>query len=200
MNFFRLKMAVTLAKNTLRKELKKRLASMSTDERIRQSKIVTEKVVTSKMYERSQRICLYLSMDEEVSTKELLAHIFDAGKHCFVPRYTKDGMDMLRLHSMDDYLQLPLTNWNIRQPEGNSGREEALESGGLDLIIVPGLGFTKEGHRLGRGKGYYDVYLEKCKKVERPLISIALAFKEQMVDLIPVTENDARMNFVFYPS
>jgi 5-formyltetrahydrofolate cyclo-ligase len=50
----------------------------------------------------------------------------------------------------------------VAQPEDAEARENALSDGrGLDLIIVPGLAFTLEGDRLGRGKGYYDTYLER---------------------------------------
>lgn len=53
-------------------------------------------------------------------------------------------MDMLQVHSMEDVAGLPLTPWNIPQPPSPEGRENPLTSGrGLDLILVPGLGFTE---------------------------------------------------------
>lgn len=53
-------------------------------------------------------------------------------------------MDMLQVHSMVDVAGLPLTPWNIPQPASVEGRENPLTSGcGLDLILVPGLGFTE---------------------------------------------------------
>lgn len=53
-------------------------------------------------------------------------------------------MDMLKVHSMEDISSLPRTKWNIQQPATAEGRENPLTSGnGLDLILVPGLGFTE---------------------------------------------------------
>ena len=55
-------------------------------------------------------------------------------------------MDMLKVHSMEDISSLPRTKWNIQQPATAEGRENPLTSGrGLDLILVPGLGFTEVG-------------------------------------------------------
>lgn len=52
--------------------------------------------------------------------------------------------------------------WKIKQPIEDEPREEALEHPqGLDLVLVPGLAFTRAGERLGRGKGYYDSYLAR---------------------------------------
>ncbi|XP_015750247.1 PREDICTED: 5-formyltetrahydrofolate cyclo-ligase-like isoform X3 [Acropora digitifera] len=82
----------------------------------------------------------------------MVQDIFQTKKDCFVPRYIGSNMDMVKLDSMEDFFSLPLTSWNIRQPAEDDEREEALLSGGLDLIVVPGLGFTKHGLRLGRGK------------------------------------------------
>ena len=56
-------------------------------------------------------------------------------------------MDMLQVHSLEDVDSLPLTAWNIHQPASADGRENPLTSGaGLDLILVPGLGFTEASH------------------------------------------------------
>lgn len=60
-----------------------------------------------------------------------------------------------------------------------------------EIIIVPGLGFDQSGKRLGRGKGFYDKYLEKNAAVK-----IAVAFEMQMEKEIPVDPHDIKMDFV----
>ena len=53
-------------------------------------------------------------------------------------------MEMLKVHSLEDVASLPLTAWRIPQPASDEGRENPLSSGhGLDLILVPGLGFSE---------------------------------------------------------
>lgn len=71
--------------------------------------------------------------------------------------------------------------------------------GGLDLILMPGLGFDRSGGRLGRGKGYYDNYLERCitHSKGKPY-TIALAFKEQLCQDIPVNDHDVLVDEVLY--
>ena len=75
-----------------------------------------------------------------------------------------------------------------------------LFTGGLDLMFMPGLGFSKEGHRLGRGKGYYDKYLESCSNTGKMPKTIALIFKEQLLEHIPTAEHDMSVDFLLYPS
>lgn len=70
---------------------------------------------------------------------------------------------------------------------------------GLDLILMPGLGFDRTGNRLGRGKGYYDTYLERCMQHPKGKpYTIALAFKEQVCDTIPVTESDMKVDEILF--
>ena len=70
---------------------------------------------------------------------------------------------------------------------------------GLDLILMPGLGFTRTGDRLGRGKGYYDSYLEKCKNVMGKMPhTVALSFYEQICDLIPTSPHDVPIDVVLF--
>lgn len=67
-------------------------------------------------------------------------------------------------------------------------------------MIVPGRAFTKTGCRLGRGKGYYDKYLLACseKNHGKPPYTIGLAFMQQMVDEVPQTSDDIKLNEVIY--
>nr|XP_020637337.1 5-formyltetrahydrofolate cyclo-ligase-like [Pogona vitticeps] len=70
---------------------------------------------------------------------------------------------------------------------------------GLDLILMPGLGFDRTGNRLGRGKGYYDAYLSRCLQHPKGKpYTIALAFKEQMCESVPVSENDIKVDEVLF--
>lgn len=71
---------------------------------------------------------------------------------------------------------------------------------GLDLIIVPGLGFTVDGRRLGRGQGFYDGYITNYKKkfFSNNLKTIGLAFTEQIYKDIPVHIKDIPIDFVLH--
>lgn len=71
--------------------------------------------------------------------------------------------------------------------------------GGLDLMLMPGLGFDLKGGRLGRGKGFYDTYLRRCSEHPKGKpYTIALAFKEQICKKIPVDSNDVFIDEVLY--
>ena len=72
-------------------------------------------------------------------------------------------------------------------------------SGGLDLIILPGLGFSVDGDRLGRGMGYYDSYQRRCMELKtgKPY-AIALAYKEQMCDTVPTSDDDITVDQVLF--
>ncbi|XP_022105686.1 5-formyltetrahydrofolate cyclo-ligase-like [Acanthaster planci] len=191
--------AMREAKSLLRREMKQRLAALSSEEKAQQSEIILKKLVSHPVYRSSQRISVYLSTADEVSTEGILNHMFANKKKCFVPQYIGPRMDMLRLLSMEDYSNLPLTKWNIKQPAEGDQREEALATGGLDLIIVPGLAFNLGGDRLGKGKGYYDKYQKRC--AEHPSgkpKTIALAFKEQMCATVPVSEDDVTIDHVIH--
>ncbi|XP_077119274.1 5-formyltetrahydrofolate cyclo-ligase isoform X1 [Ranitomeya variabilis] len=185
--------SIQAAKRALRAQLKQKLAALSELEKLEQSQAVTRKLLSHHRYQTAQRIAVFLNMADEVQTGDIIRDIFHQGKLCFIPRYQPRSthMDMVRLSSMEEINLLPVTTWNIRQPGQEDYREEALTTGGLDLVLVPGLGFDSEGHRLGRGKGYYDTFLERYSRhlSDKPH-TIALAFQEQICDSIPVTEYD----------
>ncbi|XP_069029022.1 5-formyltetrahydrofolate cyclo-ligase [Embiotoca jacksoni] len=195
--------ALQAAKRAMRKEVKRRVAALSDDEKRRQSLVVSQMLFKHPKYVSSQRIAVFLSMGDEVCTREILQDMFKWGKSCFIPRYESSGsshMDMLKLNSLQDMETLPLTSWNIRQPSvDDQSREEALAAGGLDLILMPGLGFDRFGRRLGRGKGFYDTYLERCSRHPRGKpYTVALAFKEQLCQEIPVDHNDVLIDEVLF--
>ncbi|XP_068249564.1 5-formyltetrahydrofolate cyclo-ligase [Palaemon carinicauda] len=191
--------SIVAAKAALRKEVKNILKALTTEEKFRQSKIVQEKLYENAIYKQSKRISLFLNMGDEIVTEPILLNALESGKACYIPRYDSKSnhMDMVRLGSLNEYNSLPVTKWNIKQPNLDQDCEEALSSGGLDLILVPGLAFTAQGHRMGRGRGYYDTYLAKCKASQTTMPhTIALAFKEQLLTHIPTDDKDMLIDIV----
>lgn len=67
-------------------------------------------------------------------------------------------------------------------------------------MIIPGRAFTKTGHRLGRGKGYYDKYLSRYKEKFNGKLpyTIGLAYAQQVFDELPISETDATLDEVVY--
>ncbi|XP_060536586.1 5-formyltetrahydrofolate cyclo-ligase isoform X2 [Cylas formicarius] len=191
--------SIQAAKAALRQDIQNKVSTLSTEEKQRQSKIVLRKLLALPVFQTSQRVSVFLSTEDEINTEPVVRKIFEDGKTCFVPRYSKAGMQMVRLYSMDDWENLPLTKWNIKQPALKEQREDALETGGLDLIIIPGVAFTKEGFRMGHGGGYYDAFLTKCKTIQQnPPSTVAVTFKEQVLPDIPKTEKDVKIDIVLY--
>ncbi|PSN54972.1 5-formyltetrahydrofolate cyclo-ligase [Blattella germanica] len=108
-------------------------------------------------------------------------------------------MEMIKLSSLEDYENLPVNKWNIKQPPDDEERVSVFDEGKLDLVLSPGLGFTKEGKRLGRGKGYYDGFLTKCRReLQNKPFTLGLAFNEQILPDIPVTERDYIIDEVLF--
>ena len=184
------------AKQILRKEIKKKLGQLTETEKIQQSETIVKKLLQHPKYIESQRISVYMHMKNEVKTNAILENAFKSGKMVFIPKYVGRNMDMVQLYSLKDYDQLPETPWHIKQPpDEDNSRENAIDNGGLDLVIVPGVGFTLCGDRLGHGKGFYDSYIEKISVVQKPYL-IGLGFNVQICDKIPTTSDDKTLDEV----
>ena len=78
--------------------------------------------------------------------------------------------------------------YGIMEPVGERFTDYAT----IDIAVVPGMAFDAQGHRLGRGKGYYDRFLAKVPDVYK----IGLCFSWQMVDEVPSEANDIMMDEV----
>ncbi|XP_071106264.1 5-formyltetrahydrofolate cyclo-ligase-like [Haliotis cracherodii] len=192
--------SVRQAKALLRKDMKTKLSAVPDRLKVIQSQIVTKKVLALPVFQTSRRVSVYLSMKSEVSTDALVQHVLNSNKACFIPRYDGVGMSMVRLASWQDYQDLPETKWKIKQPPVDEVREDALDSGGLDVILTPGVAFTPQGVRCGHGKGYYDNYLRQCEERGHRPVTVALAFREQICADIPATEADRNIDYVIYPT
>ncbi|PKU86647.1 5-formyltetrahydrofolate cyclo-ligase, mitochondrial-like [Dendrobium catenatum] len=132
-------------------------------------------------------------------------------KKLYVPRVEDKNSNMRMLH-ISTTEDLIASSMNIFEPSptdasGNLREDAMLASEPVDIFLLPGVAFDRQGHRLGRGGGYYDVFLKnyqelaKEQKWKQPLL-IALAYSLQIIDEneIPVTENDVSVDALVSPS
>ena len=131
-------------------------------------------------------IMLYSALPDEVPTQRLLDELVAQGKTVLLPRVINDT-DM-ELHRYTGKQDLQTGAYGILEPTG----ELFTDYKAIDIAIVPGMAFDAEGHRLGRGKGYYDRFLSRVPY----LYKIGLCFSWQMVDHIPCDDHDVVMDEV----
>ncbi len=134
----------------------------------------------------------YVDVRDEVRTRHAFPQALESGKRTIVP-YCVDGeLELFHLESMDE---LELGAYRILEPkkELRSVAAKRIPVSEVDLILVPGVAFDRQGGRTGHGKGYYDKLLEHAR-ADTPLV--ALAFECQLFDAIPVAEHDVYMDQV----
>lgn len=78
--------------------------------------------------------------------------------------------------------------------------EANLLRGEPSLMIVPGVAFDRMGHRLGRGRGYYDRLLARMSGLSVPCVTIGVGYDHQLVDSVPVEPHDESLNYICTPS
>jgi len=131
-------------------------------------------------------IMLYSALPDEVPTQTLMAELVAQGKTVLLPRVINEKDMELRCYTGPQDLQKGA--YGILEPTG----ERYTDYEAIDVAIVPGMAFDAEGHRLGRGKGYYDRFLSRVPY----LYKIGLCFSWQTVDRVPCDEHDMVMDEV----
>ncbi len=143
-------------------------------------------------YHSAKTIMFYVDVRDEVRTRQALPATLASGKRIVVP-YCVDGeLELFWLESMDE---LELGMYRILEPKNELRSMECkrLQPADLDLVMVPGVAFDRNGGRTGHGKGYYDKLLQHAR-LDAPLI--ALAFECQMFEKIPAESHDIYMDKV----
>lgn len=176
-------------KKEIRKQMLEQRNALTKEFQIEYSNKIAEKFTNSMIYRNSQNLCVYQAFRNEVSCDTITACAFNDGKSVFVPVTDKTTMTMEFFEITKD------TKWQ----EGAYGiLEPVLDRGSKilqdkALILMPGLVFDKEKHRIGYGGGYYDKYLasHKCH------ITAALCYPFQIVtEELPYEEHDILPDYI----
>jgi 5-formyltetrahydrofolate cyclo-ligase len=161
--------------------LKKRNA-LGASEITERSKRVQEFVMNSIEFKSAKVVCAYYAFGSEVKTDLIIDRAQALRKKVALPSVEGDSLTFYELSSAKHLVK------------GRFGIMEPLPYGlvdRIDLLLVPGIAFDKNGYRLGYGKGFYDKFLTKKR-----IASIGLSFSFQLLESLPKGSHDSKLNAI----
>jgi len=176
-------------KANLREELTAKRRAMTPEVIDSRGLKVQSRFLATPYYSKARILALYAPIRGEVPTSDILCAALADGKTVCYPLSHVRGR-ILSFRSIRSEGDLEPGRLGVREP---TSATELVSIENIDIFVVPGLGFTRSGKRLGRGGGYYDFTLKAGPENSR---RVGLAFSEQMVDDLPATENDVDMDLV----
>ncbi|HEY3348005.1 MAG TPA: 5-formyltetrahydrofolate cyclo-ligase [Nitrospirota bacterium] len=169
--------------------------ALDPEDRRLKSVAIGERLLSLPEYKDARVIMFYISYRSEVATRPIIESALKAGKRVVVPKVDRKTR-RLRLFEISDLQKdLEAGYMGIYEPVEKHAVPFAPE--GLDLIIMPGVGFDAECRRIGYGGGYYDKLLEEISPRTK---LVAVAFEVQMMDKVPSEEHDRRVHRIITES
>lgn len=181
-------MHISEQKKQLRSDIKKRIDDMEEGARRAEgrtlSRVLLQKIPVGSL------ICAYFPLKSEGDIQLLLQELLNRGDTIYLPVYTGPDNRMI-YRKAENLSQLPPGEFTIPEPP-----ETAQELGDkkVDIVLVPGRAFDKNGNRLGRGSGGYDQWLRWYKSVHPDVVLWGTCLTCQIVRDVPVENHDVQMD------
>lgn len=169
---------IMINKDEQRQLQKEALKTLSIHQKQTESNRLYQLLFETAAWQEAGTIAVTLSMPIELDTAPIIEAAWSANKKTVVPKIVNHQMIFV---PFDDGSSLQTGQLSIREPV----TEVAVSANKIDLVIVPGLAFTRSGARLGFGAGYYDRFL-----VNYTGKTIALALSPQIKQNIPIEAHD----------
>ncbi len=163
----------------------------------RASEVAVATLVQLPEYQAAKTALWYLDCRSELRTRHAIPSALESGKKIIIPYCAVDesGANKLGLWWLQSMDELVVGKWKILEPPkdrwGDPGKEFYAEQ--LDIVIVPGVAFSRGGGRMGNGQGYYDRLLGRVRP-NCPLVG--LCFECQLFDNLIVGPHDVFMDKV----
>ncbi|WP_099158509.1 5-formyltetrahydrofolate cyclo-ligase [Virgibacillus ndiopensis] len=175
-----------LDKLQLRKSAIAKLKKIKENEKRAIEQKLKHYLTTSAAWENATTIGITVSQGFEWNTKPLIEEAWEQGKIVCVPK-CEPKEKLLTFYQLKSYDQLEIVYYNLLEPKPKETKK--VDKNDIDLLVVPGLVFAKNGIRIGFGGGYYDRYLTNFLNQ-----TISLASIHQLVDSLPFESFDIPVN------
>ncbi len=173
----------------IREEMLRKRDSIPSAVRHELSRIINTRTIDFIEAQAINTVMLYLSIQSEVDTHDLLVYLLRTNKIALAPAIEAKHLVPRRISNTST--QLVRHRYGMLQPDQDVCPKFPLNQ--IDLIIVPGIAFDLKKYRIGYGGGYYDRFLPKCPQATW----IGLAFEDQLIrDTLPQSW-DVALHFIF---
>lgn len=176
-------------KKLLRKKIINKRDNLDKLSKAMSDKLIMKRLMEQEYYKNSKLIFVYLGFGSEINTSEYIEKFICDGKRVCVPKTnieskTMEAVEIISLEGLQE------NKYGILEP---LKAYQTIDESEIDLIIVPGVAFDLNGGRVGYGGGYYDKFLGR---LSRDIIKVALAYKIQIIDKVPMEEHDIRVDYI----
>lgn len=179
-------------KSTLRQLARERRAALSDIDRTRFSNMIGDRLLQLPEVAQATSVLLYVGVRTEVQTLDVLSTLLSTDKRVLVPYCRERTLELFRLQ---DLSELQPGRFGIPEPQAalRSVADRRCDPQSVDTLIVPGLAFDLQGHRLGYGAGYFDRLLQHM----RPSATVVgLAYECQIFPSVPVDPHDVPVHYL----
>jgi 5-formyltetrahydrofolate cyclo-ligase len=177
-----------VAKRRLRREMAARRRGVGRDEAEAAGRELAARLAGCPAFQVARRIAFYAALPDELPTRVAFGAALERGCQALFPAV--EGERRLVFRPVERWEDLKPGRYGIPEPP-EQGPAQRLEEG--DLVLVPGVAFDAEGHRLGRGGGFYDAAFPPGARA--PLL-YGVGFEFQVVDAVPHGSRDRRMDAI----
>jgi len=177
-------------KSRIRQDVLRKRDSIDPETKKAKDLLIKEKILSLSEFRQATVIFLFASFRSEVSTSPLIEEALRLGKRVVLPSVDPTNKE-LRLYEIKDPVELSSGYMGITEPAVPVERERDIND--VTLVVMPGAAFDSMGNRLGYGGGYYDKLLSRLR---RNIPLIALAYEEQIVDILPSESHDIKVHTI----
>lgn len=174
-------------KKKVRKKIKTSLEQLTDEKRVEYTKQISTKLFDLNEWKQAKLIGITISIPPEVPTLHIIEQAWSEGKEVAIPKCYPEDKTML-FKKITTFDQLESVYSGLLEPVENTVKAIPED---IDLLIVPGLAFSRDGYRLGFGGGYYDRFLSSYKGS-----TVSLAFECQLIDELPTELHDIPVHLV----
>ncbi|MBE3093329.1 MAG: 5-formyltetrahydrofolate cyclo-ligase [Actinobacteria bacterium] len=179
----------SLFKRDIRKRIQNKRNSLPIRDRKKRSKIIAEKFFDTAYYNNSNNILIFYPFRSEIDVTIIIRQALENKKNIILPRIHDQELKLFYVDNLKK--QLERGAYGIMEPIIGLCRPAKISD--IDLVVVPGISFDKNLNRLGYGGGYYDKLL---LHIPEGVKKIALCFDIQVVDSIPISEHDIKVDIL----
>ena len=179
-------------KSDLRSSIREIVKRLPQEKRRIDSENLRANLQRQRFFQNARSILFFAPLPEEPDLWPLLNETLAGKKLVALPCFDADNGVYLTRHVTDIHVEILSGKFGIREPAPTC---ISIPLDDLDLVLVPGVAFDLAGHRLGRGKGFYDRLLQDFSGQK-----IGIAFDEQIVHAVPIEKNDITMDWILTPA